>query len=117
MEKVAKVTAVPEGQVEVRWAVNGSPTTELLKDLMRQEVLRTLQAVKEAAQVTRTSYEEVVVSATYELTDAKGNASEEVIASARYPWSALQRADLGKLNFKEVFELAEESEVHRAFQY
>jgi len=107
-----------EGEyIVLTWRINENLTEGLTKDSARLDAVNILKAIKGVPEHDR--YQGVSLKGTYSLVDQYGNSSEDTVVRATYDRRTLEKInfELGGVDFKQIFEIADSGSVHPAFQY
>ncbi len=115
VERVTSVIVNPDEEnprIFVRWTINDNLTEGLIKAGARSDATNILKAIAHSGVV----YREVLIEGTFPLVDTLGNTAERIVIHALYPRSTLDQVNWDNFLTKNVYIIADEVEIHPAFQ-
>jgi hypothetical protein len=96
--------AMDEGQLYVFWAINGYPTTGMVRRGAQLDMVAILEAMAESGG----PYEAVHAAGSFPMVDAYGNAREQVVVSMMYNKATIERVNWDGFLSDNINEIADE---------
>lgn len=85
-------------------------------NMIRGGIESNMRGILEALHQSRVAYDEVVITATFELVDAFGNSEEGNVVIASYAYATVERINFDSLLFVEPFVIADSVFIHPAIR-
>lgn len=112
LTEVSLIGSEAEPEVYVWWAIDDNLIEGWTKDGAQMDVAKILEAIAKSS----LTYSEVTVDGTFSMVDQYGNATEDVVITAIYNRSTIERINWENFLWDNVYSIADDVWIHPAFR-
>lgn len=112
VERVQELTINDAGVIDIWWAIDDNFTSGMIRGGAELDVVNMLRAIDESG----LDYNQVLLRGSFPLVDAYGNTEENYVINATYTKATVDKINWDNFLRKNIFLVADEINIHRAFQ-